>query len=119
MSPHSIRGDRSGDPTKALEPIGDRALTLIVLAKEPVPGRVKTRLQTEFTAVEAAGLAACALEDSLRAVHSSLAPRHVLFWEGNPHPWNEEFEVIARRHAMRRMSGARARRSRRSSRVRY
>lgn len=95
MSLPPIKGDRSGGPANALVPVGDRALTLIVLAKEPVPGRVKTRLQPVFTAVEAAGLAACAIEDSLRAVRSSFAPRHVLFWEGNPQPWNEEFEVIA------------------------
>ena len=31
--------------------------TLIVIAKEPLPGRVKTRLQAEFTAAEAAALA--------------------------------------------------------------
>jgi glycosyltransferase A (GT-A) superfamily protein (DUF2064 family)/SAM-dependent methyltransferase len=71
----------------------DRAQTLMVLAKEPVPGRVKTRLQSAFSAADAAGLAACAITDTLCAVRASRADRKVLAWEGDPRPWDLEFEV--------------------------
>lgn len=42
--------------------------TLLVLAKEPVPGRVKTRLTPPFTPEEAAELAAASLADTLGTV---------------------------------------------------
>ena len=42
-------------------------MDLIVLAKEPVPGRVKTRLCPPCTPVEAASIAAAALADTLDA----------------------------------------------------
>ena len=70
----------------------DTAQTVLVLAKEPVPGRVKTRLQPEFSPAEAASLAACATADTLAALRGSRAARKVLVWDGNPHPWNLEFE---------------------------
>ena len=73
---------------------GDRAETVIVLAKEPVPGRVKTRLQSEFTPDEAASLAAAALTDTLAAVRASGAVRHVLAWQGDPRGWCDGFSVV-------------------------
>ncbi|MGW7681044.1 DUF2064 domain-containing protein [Kribbella sp. NPDC054772] len=74
--------------------------TLIVIAKEPVPGRVKTRLQTEFTAHEAAALARASLVDTLSAVRSAPASRRVLALEGDPGPWLPAgFEVICQRGA--------------------
>ena len=48
--------------------MSDHAATIIVLAKEPVPGRVKTRLQPVFSAGQAARLAAAALGDTVAAV---------------------------------------------------
>ena len=72
----------------------DRARTIVVLAKEPIPGRVKTRLQPDFSPEDAAGLAACAIEDTLHAVRASRAARKVLAWEGNPYPWSLEFETV-------------------------
>lgn len=72
-----------------------RAQTVVVLAKEPVPGRAKTRLQADFSAAEAASLAGCAIEDTLSAVRASRAARTVLAWDGDPHPWDLEFETIA------------------------
>ena len=48
-----------------------RADTVLVLAKEPLPGRAKTRLQAAFTADETATLAAAALSDTLDAVRAS------------------------------------------------
>ncbi len=69
--------------------MADRAHTVVVLAKEPRPGRVKTRLQPAFTAAEAAELACAAIEDTLAAVRASGARRRVLAWDGSdpaPHP---------------------------------
>ncbi|MDX6235329.1 MAG: hypothetical protein QOG10_144 [Kribbellaceae bacterium] len=72
--------------------------TLIVIAKEPVPGRVKTRLQTEFTAAEAAALARAALADTLAAVQSTPVRRTVLALEGEAGPWLPSgFDVVAQR----------------------
>ncbi|MFE1787041.1 glycosyltransferase, partial [Streptomyces sp. NPDC059525] len=42
--------------------------SLLVIAKAPVPGRVKTRLTPPFTPGQAAALAEAALADTLAAV---------------------------------------------------
>jgi rSAM/selenodomain-associated transferase 1 len=63
---------------------------VIVLAKEPVPGRVKTRLCPPCTPAEAAALAAEALADTLAAATASGADRVVLALDGGdgrPGPW--------------------------------
>lgn len=61
--------------------------TVIVLAKSPVPGRVKTRLTPTFTREEAAALAAAAIRDTLDAV-AEAGPRHtVIAWDGPRAPW--------------------------------
>jgi glycosyltransferase A (GT-A) superfamily protein (DUF2064 family) len=75
--------------------ISDRAQTIIVLAKEPRPGRVKTRLQTRFSPEQAATLASAALSDTLAAVRASRAQWRVLAWEGDPTGWSLGFEVVA------------------------
>ena len=54
------------------------AAQLIVLAKAPVPGRVKTRLTPPFTPQEAAMLAEAALVDTLEAGASASFARHTL-----------------------------------------
>ncbi|HEY3649911.1 MAG TPA: hypothetical protein VGL33_18240, partial [Streptosporangiaceae bacterium] len=41
------------------------AAQIVVIAKEPYPGRVKTRLTPPFTPVQAAELAAASLSDTL------------------------------------------------------
>lgn len=70
-------------------------LVLIVIAKEPVPGRVKTRLCPPCTPVEAARLAEAALADTLQTVRRTPAGRHVLVLEGAPGPWLPAgFEVV-------------------------
>jgi glycosyltransferase A (GT-A) superfamily protein (DUF2064 family)/SAM-dependent methyltransferase len=74
--------------------MSDHAGTVIVLAKEPVPGRVKTRLQPEFSAIEAASLAAAAIEDTVAAVRTCSATRRILAWEGKPAPWQKGFQVV-------------------------
>lgn len=61
--------------------------TILVLAKAPVPGRVKTRLHPPCTFVEAARIAEAALADTLRAVADVPAGRRVLVLEGRPGPW--------------------------------
>ncbi|MDX3798967.1 DUF2064 domain-containing protein [Streptomyces sp. AK04-3B] len=61
--------------------------TLLVVAKEPRPGRVKTRLTPPFTPAEAAALAEAALEDTLRTVAAAPAERRVLVLDGESGPW--------------------------------
>ncbi|MER7800016.1 DUF2064 domain-containing protein [Streptomyces parvulus] len=61
--------------------------TLLVIAKEPRPGRVKTRLTPPFTPDEAAALAEASLADTLRAVAAAPARRRVLVLDGAPGPW--------------------------------
>ncbi|SOD58541.1 hypothetical protein SAMN06297387_101200 [Streptomyces zhaozhouensis] len=61
--------------------------TLLVIAKEPVPGRVKTRLTPPFTPEEAAALAEAALADTLATLLRVPAPRRVLVLQGRPGPW--------------------------------
>ena len=61
--------------------------TLLVIAKQPVPGRVKTRLVPPCTYEQAAALAEAALADTLRAVLMTPARRRVLILDGQPGPW--------------------------------
>lgn len=61
--------------------------TLLVIAKEPRPGRVKTRLSPPFTPAEAAALAEAALADTLAAVAATPARRRVLVLDGAPGRW--------------------------------
>ncbi|WP_371668543.1 DUF2064 domain-containing protein [Streptomyces sp. NBC_00289] len=69
--------------------------TLLVIAKEPLPGRVKTRLTPPFSPREAAGLAEAALADTLDAVARTPARRRVLVLDGAPGPWLPAgFEVV-------------------------
>ena len=57
------------------------------MAKEPVPGRVKTRLVPPCTPRQAATLAEAALADTLYAVLAAPARRRVLVLDGEPGPW--------------------------------
>jgi glycosyltransferase A (GT-A) superfamily protein (DUF2064 family) len=59
-------------------------LQLLVLAKAPVPGRVKTRLCPPYLPAEAARLAAAAIDDVLSAVRATPAARRVLVLDGDP-----------------------------------
>ncbi|RDG36619.1 TIGR04282 family arsenosugar biosynthesis glycosyltransferase [Streptomyces corynorhini] len=69
--------------------------TLLVMAKEPLPGRVKTRLTPPFSPLEAAGLAEAALADTLATVRALPARRRVLVLDGSPGPWLPPgFEVL-------------------------
>ena len=61
--------------------------TLLVIAKQPRPGRVKTRLVPPCTPGQAAALAEAALADTLHAVLAAPARRRVLVLDGEPGPW--------------------------------
>ena len=61
--------------------------TLLVIAKEPLPGMVKTRLAADVGAQAAADLAAACLADTLDAVAAAPAERRVLVLDGRPGPW--------------------------------
>jgi uncharacterized protein len=65
----------------------ESATTLLVMAKQPVPGRVKTRLVPPCTHEQAAALAEAALADTLRTVLTVPARRRLLVLEGRPGPW--------------------------------
>jgi uncharacterized protein len=71
---------------------------LLVLAKAPVPGRVKTRLCPPCTPVQAAALAEASLRDTLAAALRTRAARRVVALDGAPGPWLPDgFEVIPQR----------------------
>lgn len=69
--------------------VGDSRLRtqVVVIAKEPVPGRVKTRLTPPFTPDEAALLAQAALADTLATVAATPVARRVLALDGAPGDW--------------------------------
>jgi rSAM/selenodomain-associated transferase 1 len=74
------------------------AAQLIVIAKEPRPGRVKTRLTPPFTPQDAASLAEGALTDTLAAAAAARMTRHVLALDGAPGDWLPAgFDVIGQR----------------------
>lgn len=54
--------------------MSDRAATIVVMAKECVPGRVKTRLHPPLTLADAAQVAAASLADTLDAVAATGLP---------------------------------------------
>ena len=58
------------------------ACQVLVLAKEPVPGRVKTRLGPALTPAQAAAVAAAALADTLTAVAATPVVRRLLVLDG-------------------------------------
>ncbi|HEX6470383.1 MAG TPA: TIGR04282 family arsenosugar biosynthesis glycosyltransferase [Streptosporangiaceae bacterium] len=60
---------------------------LLIIAKEPVPGRVKTRLSPRYTPEQAAELAAAALADTLEAAARTRAARRTLALSGTPGAW--------------------------------
>ncbi|TDW30722.1 TIGR04282 family arsenosugar biosynthesis glycosyltransferase [Cryobacterium psychrophilum] len=59
---------------------------LVVIAKECLPGRVKTRLHPPLSLEQAALLAAASLDDTLTAVASLPATRRVLAFDGDIPP---------------------------------
>lgn len=80
-------------------PDGDRPLrTVIVMAKAPVAGSVKTRLCPPCLPGEAAAVAEAALSDTLAAVAAADADRRLLALDGAPGEWLvDDVEVVAQR----------------------
>lgn len=76
-------GARGGTPDAP----PDGHTTILVIAKEPVPGRVKTRLTPTFSPDAAARLAAAALADTLHTVLTLPARRRVLVLSGRAGGW--------------------------------
>jgi rSAM/selenodomain-associated transferase 1 len=75
-------------------------VALMVIAKEPIPGRVKTRLSPPCTATEAAALAEAALLDTLEVLGHTPAARKVLVFDGDPTRFiRAGLEVIPQRGA--------------------
>jgi rSAM/selenodomain-associated transferase 1 len=74
---------------------GESGVALIVIAKAPVAGRVKTRLCPPCTPAQAAAVAEAALTDTLAAVAATPARRRLLALDGAPGPWLPGgFEVV-------------------------
>ena len=75
-----------------------QSVALLVIAKEPLPGRAKTRLSPPCSPAQAAQLAQAALLDTLDAVERTPADRKVLIFEGDAARWRRDgFEVIGQR----------------------
>jgi uncharacterized protein len=62
-------------------------IDLVVIAKEPVPGLVKTRLTPPYSPGQAAALATAALADTLETVVRTPAAGRTLALAGAPGPW--------------------------------
>jgi rSAM/selenodomain-associated transferase 1 len=73
-------------------------IALMVIAKEPLPGRAKTRLSPPCTPDEAAALAKAALLDTLEVVARTRAHRRVLVFDGDAGRFaTSAFEVMPQR----------------------
>lgn len=69
--------------------------TLVVIAKECLPGKVKTRLHPPLTLEQAALVASASLSDTLEAVRPLPASRRILLFDGTTPPADAEgFEVV-------------------------
>ncbi|WP_421732755.1 TIGR04282 family arsenosugar biosynthesis glycosyltransferase [Cellulomonas sp.] len=60
---------------------------LVLLAKAPVPGRVKTRLHAAFRPEEAALLARACLQDTLEAIAAAPVAHRIVALDGVPGRW--------------------------------
>lgn len=71
---------------------------LLVLAKAPVPGRVKTRLCPPLEPSQAAAVAEASLADTLESVANARCDRRLLVLDGHPGPWLPTgFTVVVQR----------------------
>jgi glycosyltransferase A (GT-A) superfamily protein (DUF2064 family) len=69
--------------------------TLIVIAKEPLSGRAKTRLHPPLSLEQAAQLAAAAIDDTLAAVADLPASRRILLFDGAHPPRSADgYEIV-------------------------
>lgn len=85
-------------------------VSLIVIAKEPLPGKAKTRLIPDLGEAGAAAVATACLADTLWAVAETPAARRVLVLDGAPGDWLPDagFEIIPQREGglAARLAGA-------------
>jgi len=69
--------------------------TLVLIAKETIPGKVKTRLHPPLSLEQAAELAAASISDTLTAIAPLPASRRVLAFDGVvPPPGSESYELV-------------------------
>lgn len=69
--------------------------TVVVIAKTPEPGRVKTRLCPPCDAEQAASIAQAAIDDTFAAIDRALPTRRVLALDGAPGSWiPADYEVV-------------------------
>lgn len=69
--------------------------TLIIIAKETLPGRVKTRLHPPLSLEAAAELAAASVADTLASVAALPASRRILLFDGvTPPAGAEQYDVV-------------------------
>ena len=69
---------------------------LVLIAKEPLPGKAKTRLHPAVTLEQAAHLAAAAIDDTLAAIAAVPASRRILLFDGDVLPPRAAgYEVVA------------------------
>ena len=57
---------------------------IVLIAKQPVAGRVKTRLHPPLSLEQAAELAAAAIADSIAVLRQAPASRRILLFDGDP-----------------------------------
>lgn len=70
--------------------------TIVVIAKECLPGRVKTRLHPEFSWADAAAIAAASLAATLETVRGCPFDRRILYFDGDPAAVpHEGFDIVA------------------------
>lgn len=75
-------------------------VSLLVIAKDPRPGRVKTRLCPPCSPQQAACLAEAALADTLEVVARAPAARKVLVLDGDGMRWRlDGWEIVGQRGA--------------------
>jgi uncharacterized protein len=79
-------------------PTFTRPMQLIVLAKEPIAGRVKTRLCPPYTPEQAAALAGAAIADTLDAALASGASEVIVVLDGEPGDWLPRGVRVVRQH---------------------
>jgi rSAM/selenodomain-associated transferase 1 len=71
---------------------------IVIIAKEPVAGRVKTRLTPPYSPAQAARLATASIEDTLHAAAATAAAQRILALDGLPGSWLPAgFAVIPQR----------------------
>lgn len=69
--------------------------TIVLIAKEPLPGKVKTRLHPALSFEQAAELAAASIDDTLVTLAQLPATRRILAFDGERVPFGAEgYEVL-------------------------